>query len=153
MAVATKSLDACLIEEGSISEAVLEKARERQREGKRLGDVLQEMGAIDGRAWAHALAAHFGLPFVDELPADDPTASECVEVLPINFAKRYADPADSAATNGTVVVAAADPRSLGPLDDCASCCTADPRRRRPRRRHRRPHQSGVRSWLPARRRT
>jgi len=116
MAAAMKSLDACLIEEGSVSEAVLEKARERQREGKRLGDVLQEMGAIDSRAYARALAAHFGLPYVDELPADDTTAGEFVEVLPINFAKR-AQMLPIRRENGSIVVAAADPRALGPLDD------------------------------------
>jgi general secretion pathway protein E len=116
MAVALKSLDACLIEEGSVSDAVLERARERQRDGKRLGDVLQEMGAIDSSTYARALAAHFGLPFVDKLPVDDPTASECVDLLPINFAKR-SQLLPIRREEGSVVVAVADPRALGPIDD------------------------------------
>jgi general secretion pathway protein E len=115
MAVAAKSLEACLIEQGAVSEAIIEKARERQRDGKRLGDVLQEMGAIDGQAWARAMASHFGLPFVEKLP-DDGTAAECVSKLPINFAKRY-QLLPVQRKGDTIVVATADPSQLGPLDD------------------------------------
>jgi general secretion pathway protein E len=115
MAVAAKSLEACLIEQGSVSEAIIEKARERQRDGKRLGDVLQEMGAIDGKAWAQALASHYGLPYVEQLP-DDGTAAECVTVLPINFAKRY-QLLPVRKDGDSVVLAAADPAALGPIDD------------------------------------
>src|SRR5512147_3296952 len=88
MAVAAKSLEACLIEQGAVSEAIIEKARERQRDGKRLGDVLQEMGAIDGKTWAQALAGHYGLPFIEQLPQDE-HPGEWVDTLPINFAKRF----------------------------------------------------------------
>src|SRR6266446_3486372 len=70
MAVAAKSLEAFLIDQGTVTAETLEKARERQRDGKGLGDVLQEMGAIDPRTWAQALADHFGLPFNDRLPED-----------------------------------------------------------------------------------
>ncbi|MGH7788541.1 MAG: type II secretion system ATPase GspE [Candidatus Binatia bacterium] len=115
MAVAAKSLEACLIEQGAVSEAIIEKARERQRDGKRLGDVLQEMGAIDGKAWAQAQASHFGLPFVEKLP-DDGTAAECVNILPINFAKRY-QLLPVQKDGDSVVLAAADPSALGPIDD------------------------------------
>ncbi|MBX3023837.1 type II secretion system ATPase GspE [bacterium] len=115
MAVAAKSLEACLIEQGAVSEAIIEKARERQRDGKRLGDVLQEMGAIDGHVWARAMASHFGLPFVEHLP-DDGTAAECVDKLPINFAKRY-QLLPVQRSGDSVVVATADPSQLGPLDD------------------------------------
>jgi general secretion pathway protein E len=115
MAVAAKSLEACLIEQGAVSEAIIEKARERQRDGKRLGDVLQEMGAIDGKAWAQALASHYGLPYLEKLP-DDGTAAECVGVLPINFAKRY-QLLPVRKDGASVVLAAADPSSLGPIDD------------------------------------
>ncbi len=115
MAVAAKSLEACLIEQGAVSEAIIEKARERQRDGKRLGDVLQEMGAVDGRAFARALATHFGLPYVEQLP-DDGTAAECVDKLPINFAKRY-QLLPVRRAGDSIVVATADPSQLGPLDD------------------------------------
>jgi len=116
MAVAAQSLDACLIEEGSISESILEKARERQREGKRLGDVLREMGAIDSEAYARAVATHYGLPFVAALPEDDPTAGECADLLPINFAKKC-QVLPIRRDQDAIVVATADPSELGPLDD------------------------------------
>src|SRR5262250_3478498 len=87
MAVAPKSLEAFLIAQGTVSEETLEKAHERQRDGKGLGDVLQEMGAIDSGTWARALADHFGLPFNDRLP-EDGGILELINTLPINFAKR-----------------------------------------------------------------
>jgi general secretion pathway protein E len=104
-----------LIEQGAVSESIIEKARERQRDGKRLGDVLQEMGAIDGKVWAQAVASHFGLPFIEQLP-DDGTAAECASVLPINFAKRY-QLLPVRKEGESIVVAAADPSVLGPIDD------------------------------------
>jgi len=115
MAVAVKSLETFLIEEGTVSAETIEKARERQRDGKGLGDVLQEMGAIDSLTWARALATHFSLPFLDHLAIDNDTLA-LIRLLPINFAKRclvmpiHADDA-------SVVVATADPASLGPIDD------------------------------------
>ena len=117
MAVADKTLDACLIEEGSIPDSVLEKARERQqRDGKHLGDVLREMKAIDSQTYARALASHYGLPFLDKLPEDDPTASECVEILPIGFAKKC-QVLPIRQDDDSIVVAMSDPTALGPLSD------------------------------------
>ena len=115
MAVAARSLEAFLIEQGTVSEETLEKARERQRDGKGLGDVLQEMGAIDPGTWAQTLAQHFGLPFSEHLP-DDASVLELINQLPINFAKRCLL-LPVAREGDTVVVATADPASLGPLDD------------------------------------
>ncbi|MFQ5665105.1 MAG: type II secretion system ATPase GspE [Candidatus Binatia bacterium] len=115
MAVAARSLEAFLIEQGTVSEDTLEKARERQRDGKGLGDVLQEMGAIDSGTWAQALANHFGLPFAERLP-EDGDMLELINELPINFAKRC-QLLPVAREGEAVVVATADPASLGPLDD------------------------------------
>jgi len=115
MAVAAKSLEAFLIDQGTISEETLEKARERQRDGKGLGDVLQEMGAIDSGTWARALANHFGLPFSEHLP-EDGAILELINQLPINFAKRCLL-LPVAREGDTLVVATADPGNLGPLDD------------------------------------
>ena len=115
MAVAAKSLEAYLIEQGAVSEAIIEKARERQRDGKRIGDVLQEMGAIDDKALAQALASHYGLPYLEKLP-DDGTAAECVSLLPINFAKRN-QLLPVRKDGDAVVLATADPSALGPIDD------------------------------------
>ena len=115
MAVAARSLEAFLLEQGTVSEETLDKARERQRDGKGLGDVLQEMGAIDPGTWAQSLAQHFGLPFSERLP-DDGGVLELINQLPINFAKRCLV-LPVAREGDTVVVATADPASLGPLDD------------------------------------
>jgi len=115
MAVAAKSLEAFLIDQGSVSAETLEKARERQRDGKGLGDVLQEMGAIDSTTWARALATHFGLPFTDQLP-EDSGILELISPLPINFAKRCTV-LPVARDGESVVVVTADPANLGPLDD------------------------------------
>src|SRR5215470_3057179 len=115
MAVAAKSLEAFLIEQGTVTEAILEKARERQREGRGLGDVLQEMGAIDSRTWAESLAKHFGLPFTEQVPQDE-GASEWINLLPINYAKRY-QVLPIGREGQAVVLATADPGTLGPIDD------------------------------------
>ena len=116
MVVVANSLEACLIEAGSISDAVLTNAQERIKDGQRLGDVLREMGAIDAQTYARAVATHFGLPYIDKLPEDDPTAGECVELLPIGFAKK-SQVLPIQRDDDSVTVAAADPTALGALDD------------------------------------
>jgi general secretion pathway protein E len=115
MAVAAKSIEASLVEQGAISEAVLEKARERQRDGHSLGEVLQEMGALDARTWAQTLASHFGLPFIEQVPLDDDPA-EWLARLPINFAKRQ-QIIPIGRDGDTMVLAVADPGAFGPIDD------------------------------------
>jgi general secretion pathway protein E len=117
MAVSAKTLEACLIEHGGVSESTLEKAREKQREGKGLGDVLQEMGAIDGHVWARVLADHYGLPYVDQVPAEGyDQILELIRELPINFAKRYLV-LPIGLEHEQVTVATGDPSSFGPIDD------------------------------------
>jgi len=115
MAVAATSLESFLIQQGTVTVETLEKARERLRDGKGLGDVLQEMGAVDSGTWARALADHFGLPFTDQLP-DNVELHDLINRLPINFAKRC-QLLPVAREGATVVVATADPGSVGPLDD------------------------------------
>ena len=117
MAVPAKTLEACLIEHGGVSQSALEKAREKLREGRGLGDVLQEMGAIDGRGWARALAEHYGLPYVDGVASDSyDQILDLIRDLPINFAKRY-QVLPIGLDNGSVTLATSDPTSFGPLDD------------------------------------
>jgi len=115
MAVAAKSLESVLVQHGRISEETLERARERQREGKGLGDVLQEMGAIDSATWARAVADHFGLPFRDTLPEGNDVL-ELINTLPINFAKRCLI-LPVAHEGNQVLVAVADPSNIGAVDD------------------------------------
>ncbi len=117
MPAAAKTLEALLIEQGGVPEATIEKARERQRDGKGLGDVLQEMGAIDSRLWAQTLADHYGLPFIDELNLTNyEQILELIRQLPINFAKRY-QVLPVGVDGDTVLVATGDPSTFGPIDD------------------------------------
>lgn len=114
MAVAARSLENLLLQYGSLTVEVLEKARERQRDGKGLGDVLQEMGVIDSATWARAIAQHYGLPFRDKLPEED--VLDLVQLVPINFAKRYLV-LPVAREGHAVLVATADPSQISALDD------------------------------------
>lgn len=114
MAVAARSLENLLLQYGNLTEEVLEKARERQRDGKGLGDVLQEMGVIDSTTWARAIAQHYGLPFRDKLPEED--VLDLVQLVPINFAKRYLV-LPVAREGHAVLVATADPSQISALDD------------------------------------
>jgi general secretion pathway protein E len=108
-------LEAFLVERGAVPEEVLEKAIERQRDGKTLGDVLQEMGAIDSVTWARSLADHYGLPFRDQLP-EDGVVVELIKDLPINFAKRCVL-LPVGRDGDRIVVATGDPQNIGALDD------------------------------------
>jgi general secretion pathway protein E len=115
MSQAALSLEELLVEHGTVSVETLEKAHERQRDGKALGEVLQEMGAVDSSTWARTLAAHYGLPFRDQLP-EDASILDLVEELPINFAKRHLL-LPVAVEGDTVVLATADPSNVGAIDD------------------------------------
>jgi general secretion pathway protein E len=115
MTIAAGSIEASLLEQGAISTETLDKAREKQRDGKGLGDVLLEMGAIDSATWARTIARHFGLPFTEKLP-EDAEILPLISPLPINFAKRC-QLLPVALDGDAVVVATADPANLGALDD------------------------------------
>jgi general secretion pathway protein E len=115
MTIAAGSIEASLLERGTISPETLDKAREKQRDGKGLGDVLLEMGAIDSGTWARTIAEHFGLPFTDRLP-EDGEILPLISPLPINFAKRC-QLLPVANDGSAVVIATADPANLGALDD------------------------------------
>jgi general secretion pathway protein E len=115
MTIAAGSIEASLLEQGAISTETLDKAREKQRDGKGLGDVLLEMGAIDNATWARTIARHFGLPFTEKLP-EDADILPLISPLPINFAKRC-QLLPVARDGDAIVVATADPANLGALDD------------------------------------
>jgi general secretion pathway protein E len=115
MTTTAASLEELLVEQAHLSAETLEKAHERQRDGKGLGDVLLEMGAIDSSTWARALATHYGLPFRDQLP-EDGSILDLIEELPINFAKRHLL-LPVGVDGGTVVLATADPSNIGAIDD------------------------------------
>jgi len=81
-------LEANLVEQGGIAPEVLDRARERLRDGKDIGDVLLEMGALTADRWGEIVARYYGLPFVDVLQTDSVPLA-LVARLPIQFAKRH----------------------------------------------------------------
>jgi len=56
MATPAKRFEDLLIARTGVSSELVARARERQRDGKSLPDALRELGALDGPAWARALA-------------------------------------------------------------------------------------------------
>ncbi|MGH7823052.1 MAG: type II secretion system protein GspE, partial [Candidatus Binatia bacterium] len=109
------ALEARLVHETGIDLEVLERARERLRDGQDLGDVLLEMGVVTADRWGEVLARHYGLPFVDTLSVDA-VPLDLVTRLPIQFAKRH-NLLPISADGDAVVIATADPSETGPIDD------------------------------------
>jgi general secretion pathway protein E len=109
------ALEARLVREAGIDEETALRALERQRDGRDLGEILQEMGAVSADRWSEVLAQHFGLPFVDTLSADG-VPLELVTQLPIQFAKRH-NLLPIATDGPSVIVATANPSVMGPIDD------------------------------------
>ncbi len=63
-----------LVARGVVSESQVAAALELQRSsGKRLGEVLVDMGALDERSLVEALADFFGMPVTDLRRDDAPT--------------------------------------------------------------------------------
>jgi general secretion pathway protein E len=108
-------LEANLVEQGGISPEVLDRARERLRDGKDIGDVLLEMGALTADRWGEIVARYYGLPFIDTLQTDS-VPLELVARLPIQFAKRH-NLLPITVDGEVVVVATANPSLIGPIDD------------------------------------
>lgn len=108
-------LEANLVQQAGISPEVIDRARERLREGKDIGDVLLEMGALTADRWGEIVAKYYGLPFIDTLPTDS-VPLDLVTRLPIQFAKRH-NLLPIAVDGDAVIVATANPSMIGPIDD------------------------------------
>ena len=115
MATPAKSFEDLLIARTGVPSEVVARARERQRDGKSLTDALRELGALDGPAWARALADAYDLPFSERLVSADVDV-ELLDRLPMQYARRNAV-LPLRRDDCELVVAIADPRTLGPLDD------------------------------------
>src|SRR6266403_457585 len=115
MATPAKRFEDLLIARTGVSSELVARARERQRDGKSLPDALRELGALDGPAWARALAGAYDLPFVADLVAAD-VDIELLDRLPMQYARRNAV-LPLHCDDDELVVAIADPRALAPLDD------------------------------------
>ena len=108
-------LEASLIRDAGIARETLERARERLRDGRELGDVLLEMGAVTPDRWGEIQARYFGLPFLGTLN-QEAVPLELISLLPIQFAKRH-NLLPVHADEDVVTVATANPASIGPIDD------------------------------------
>ncbi len=114
-----------LLESGAVAQGALEDARaERDRSGRRLGDVLLRRGMVDEVQVARALAAQLGIPFLPAPLRPEPRAIAKIEahvarsrgVLPLALKGRR------------LTVAMADALDVDTLDDLRfrSGCQVDP---------------------------
>jgi type IV pilus assembly protein PilB len=104
-----------LIERGLITNEQLDEALDVQRSsGRRVGDILVELGALSAFELARVLADHMGVPFTDlrAKPPDPMLAT----LLPEEVARRY-DALAIARWNEQLVIAMANPTDLFALDD------------------------------------
>lgn len=104
-----------LIERGLISNEQLSDALEVQRiSGRRVGDILVELGALSSFELARVLADHMGVPFTDlRTKPPDPVIAN---LLPEEVARRY-DALAISRWNDQLVIAMANPTDLFALDD------------------------------------
>jgi len=108
-------IEASLVRDAGLAPETIERARERLRDGKDLGDVLLEMGALSSARWSEVVARYYGLPFVDRVPIES-VPLDLVARLPIQFAKRN-NLLPIQVDGDAVVVATANPSAVGPIDD------------------------------------
>jgi general secretion pathway protein E len=109
------ALEASLVRDAGIATEILDRARERLRDGRELGDVLLEMGAVTADRWGEIQAQYFGLPFVGTLN-QEAVPLDLIALLPIQFAKRH-NLLPVHADDEVVTVATANPSSTQPIDD------------------------------------
>jgi type IV pilus assembly protein PilB len=108
-------IGAAMIARGLISHEQLDEALDIQRNsGRRVGDILVDLGALSAFELARVLADHLGVPFTDlRAKPPDPILAT---LLPEEVARRY-DAIAIARWNDQLVVAMANPTDLFALDD------------------------------------
>jgi general secretion pathway protein E len=115
MATARKGFEDILLDRSWVSQADLEKARQRKKPGQELGEVLVDMGVVEPQRLARAMAQEYWLPFqahIDVLALE----SDLVAKIPINYAKKnHLLPLGSDGEGITVAIA--DPANYEALDD------------------------------------
>lgn len=105
------ALGTLLMRDGLVSEDELEAALARQRDsGKRLGEVLVDQGTVTRTQVARVLAEQHELPFLELAEAD--LQAEAAMLLSEDLARRYSALPVSVLSDGTILVAVADPTNL-----------------------------------------
>lgn len=108
-------LGAILVREGFVQQEQVDEALELQKiRGKRIGQVLLELGHIDEEHLLRALSAQFGIPYrLDISEIVDPKLTTRV---PISFIRQY-DMVPFAEEDGAYLIALRNPINLMPLED------------------------------------
>ena len=109
-------LGALLIREGLLIHEELELAlAERERSGRRIGEILVEWGWVSSRAIARALAEQYQMEFVDLRKVSPDPAVE--RLLPERLSERYHALPIAVDDEGVVTVAISDPTDVGASDE------------------------------------
>ena len=110
-----RRLGEILVDLGLVDEPTLQQALQTGREtGRMLGDVLLEEGLISGDDLLRALAAQYGVEFVDL--SDVPIDAELVRRVPAHVARGHRA-VPYAYDGDTVLVAMANPIDVVAVDD------------------------------------
>ncbi len=111
-----QALGVLLIRRGVIDDGQLEQALiEKERSGKRIGDILVERGWATSADLAHALADQYNLEFVEIL--ETPIEPEVIRLLSERFVRRFRALPIKYLSKTSVLVAIADPTDIVALDD------------------------------------
>jgi type IV pilus assembly protein PilB len=111
-----QALGALLIREGIISQDQLAQAlAEKERTGRRVGDILVGRGWASSSDLAHALAEQYNLEFIDIL--DTPIQPEVTKLLSERFVRRFRALPVKFLSKRQVLVAIGDPTDIVALDD------------------------------------
>jgi type IV pilus assembly protein PilB len=115
-AFARPRLGELLLRENRLSPEELSAALlERERSGKRLGQILVELGYVSSRELAKLLAEQHGLEFLDLEEAEiDPSVAK---LLPEKYARRYGALPVKLLDDDLVLVAVEDPTNVVTSDD------------------------------------
>ena len=109
-------LGALLIREGLLIHEELELAlAEREKTGRRIGEILVEWGWVSSRAIARALAEQYQMEFVDLRKVQPDPGTE--RMLPERLAERYHALPLSVDDEGVLRVAISDPTDVGASDE------------------------------------
>ncbi len=117
-ATSDRAIGDILVAESELDQATLEEAlsrREGPDEGKNLGEILAQMGAVTEEQYRRALSREIKLPYLPNL-SEEMVDKSLVSRVPLNFllAHQLIPLNDE---DGVVTVAMANPLEVQPLDD------------------------------------
>ncbi len=117
-ATSDRAIGDILVAEGELDQATLEEAlsrREGPDEGKDLGEILAQMGAVTEEQYRRALSRQIKLPYLPNL-SEEMVDKSLVSRVPLNFLLAH-QLIPLKEENGVVTVVMANPLEVQPLDD------------------------------------